>query len=70
MASRLLASFPEASAICQERLKWVTCIRKPGPSVGIITVSLWVAGFRVAVQIVLLCSLPAQSPAVRMEPYF
>lgn len=40
IASRLLASFPEASANCQERPNWVTCIGRLGPGVGVTATSL------------------------------
>lgn len=76
IASRLLAPFPEAPANCQERPKWVTCTGRPGPGVGVTTTSLWVAEFLRQPSRLLCCvsvldsALPAQCPAVRLEPYF
>lgn len=61
IASHLLASFPEASANCQERPKWDTCRGKLGPGVGITTTSLWGGKIaKVDVQLTLLCSVPGQ----------
>lgn len=76
IASRLLASFPEASAKCRERPKWVTCTGRLGPGVGVATTSLWVAGFLrwphtlLGWVSLLESALPAQCPAERLEPFF
>lgn len=76
IASRLLASFPEASAKCRERPKWVTCTGRLGPGVGVATTSPWVAGFLrwphtlLGWVSLLESALPAQCPADRLEPYF
>lgn len=76
IASRLLASFPEASVNCRERPKWVTCTGRLGPGVGVATTSLWVAGFLRWPHTLLGCvslldsALPAQCPAESLEPYF
>lgn len=75
VASHLLASFLEASANCQARPNWVTCIGRRGPGVGVTATSLWVTGSlrwpsRLLCCCILDIALPALSPAVRLEAYF